>query len=173
MTDLNGRIAALDSRFGEIARDARQQRGWSQRALADELRKKYELNLDNSAVTRIENGSRALRFGEALAIADCLGMNIAEFFGSSSIESAMARVVVNQARRALTEALGTLDDLALESGLAEYRRGESVSSDWIADPIVTPMTRVQAHEFYAAIARRLYPDDVELHKQLDELDTTE
>lgn len=173
MTDLNGRIASLDRRFGEIARDARKRNGWSQRALADELRKKYQLDLDNSAITRIENGSRALRFGEALAMADCLQMNIAEFFDSSSIESAMARVVVNQARRALTEALGTLDDLALEAGLAEYGRGDSVSSDWIADPIVTPMTRAQANEYYAAIARQLYPDDTELHKRIAELDTTE
>lgn len=173
MTDINGRIAALDKRFGEIARDARKRHGWSQRALADELRKNYQLDLDNSAITRIENGSRALRFGEALAMADCLQMNIAEFFDSSSIEGAMARVVVNQARRALTEALETLDDLALENGLAEYGRGESVSSDWIADPIVTPMTRAQAKEAYGEITRRLYPDDVELHKKLDEIDTTE
>ncbi len=112
MTDLNGRIAALDKRFGEIARDARRQRGWSQRALADELRKKYELNLDNSAITRIENGSRALRFGEALAMADCLQMNIAEFFSSPGIGDAVARVVASQVRRALTEALEALDGLA-------------------------------------------------------------
>lgn len=143
MTDLNGRIASLDRRFGEIARDARKRHGWSQLALADELRKNYQLDLDNSAITRIENGSRALRFGEALAIADCLQMNIAEFFDSSSIESAMARVVVNQARRALTEALGTLDDLALGAGLAEYRRGESVSSDWLAVP-EAPLRRIKA-----------------------------
>ncbi|MDM3911014.1 hypothetical protein [Mycobacteroides abscessus] len=62
---------------------------------------------------------------------------------------------------------------SIADGLAEYGRGESVSSDWIADPIVTPMTRAQAHEFYAATARHLYPDDTELHKRIAELDTTE
>lgn len=62
---------------------------------------------------------------------------------------------------------------SLADGIAEYGRGESVSSDWIADPIVTPMTRTQAHEAYAAIARRLYPEDTELHGRIAELDTTE
>lgn len=58
---------------------------------------------------------------------------------------------------------------SLNDGLAEYARGESVSSDWVT----SPMTRTQAREFYDAIARRLYPDDTELHKRIAELGTTE
>jgi transcriptional regulator with XRE-family HTH domain len=63
----------FDKTFGVRVRNARDERKWSQRKLAEEL-DKLGVKLDPSAVTRIERGSREVKLREAAAIATALGV---------------------------------------------------------------------------------------------------
>lgn len=65
----------FDQAFGERLRKYRDQRDWTQRRLAEELRL-HGVKLDPSAVTRIELGSREVKLREAFAIASVLGIDI-------------------------------------------------------------------------------------------------
>ncbi|NOQ60691.1 helix-turn-helix domain-containing protein [Mycolicibacterium fortuitum] len=56
--------------FGERVRDARQERKWSQKQLAEKI------DLDASAVSRLEQGTRAIRLGEAALIARVLDVDL-------------------------------------------------------------------------------------------------
>ncbi|CPR83082.1 prophage regulatory ptotein [Mycobacteroides abscessus subsp. abscessus] len=63
---------AIETGFGERVRDFRIERGWTQRQLAERL------SLDASAVSRLEQGTRAIRLGEAAQIAEVLGIDFAD-----------------------------------------------------------------------------------------------
>ncbi|GJO37422.1 hypothetical protein NJB1604_02210 [Mycobacterium marinum] len=63
-------MQATEAVFGERVRDARSKRQWTQRQLAERL------NLDSSAVSRLEQGTRAVRLGEAALIARALNVDL-------------------------------------------------------------------------------------------------
>ncbi|SKS68633.1 helix-turn-helix domain-containing protein [Mycobacteroides abscessus] len=65
-------VQAIETGFGERVRDFRIDRGWTQRQLAERL------SLDASAVSRLEQGTRAIRLGEAAQIAEVLGIDFAD-----------------------------------------------------------------------------------------------
>ncbi|MGJ6126323.1 helix-turn-helix transcriptional regulator [Mycolicibacterium sp. Y3] len=66
---------SVNQRFGNQMRERRMERGLSQRDLADLLRT-VDLQLDPSAVTRIERGTREVKLVEALAISKLLGFEL-------------------------------------------------------------------------------------------------
>jgi len=63
-------VQVTEAAFGERVRDARSRREWTQRQLAEKL------NLDASAVSRLEQGTRAVRLGEAALIARVLNVDL-------------------------------------------------------------------------------------------------
>jgi transcriptional regulator with XRE-family HTH domain len=67
-----------EQRFGSMVLSSRQALGMSQKDVSTLLANEG-LTLDNSAVSRIEKGARALRLGEAIAIARALGFSLADF----------------------------------------------------------------------------------------------
>lgn len=69
--------ALFGQSFGRNVRAARERKGWSQRELASALQK-HGLKLDPSAVTRIERGAREAKLREAVAIAECLSVDLRE-----------------------------------------------------------------------------------------------
>ncbi|OBG18340.1 hypothetical protein A5768_31840 [Mycolicibacterium fortuitum] len=63
-------VQQTEAGFGERVRDARQERKWSQKQLAEKLA------LDASAISRLEQGTRAIRLGEAALIARVLDVDL-------------------------------------------------------------------------------------------------
>lgn len=61
--------------FGKGVKEMRAKRNWSQQALAERL-DQAGLNIDSSGVSRIENGTRALRLSEALLVASALDIDL-------------------------------------------------------------------------------------------------
>lgn len=70
MHDEVGAAAFVEAEFGARVREVRLSNKWTQRQLAEAL------GVDASAVSRIEQGTRAVRLAEAAAIADALGANL-------------------------------------------------------------------------------------------------
>jgi transcriptional regulator with XRE-family HTH domain len=101
---------AFSRLFGQNLRQARTQKGWSQRRLAEELDSRG-LKLDPSAVTRIELGSRVIKLQEAAVAAECLGVDLQELMkpaGADPLAIALellknAEVKVNAGRTAFAE----------------------------------------------------------------------
>lgn len=61
--------------FGVAVAKARSAHGWSQRVLADRLSQRG-LRVDATAVSRIESGSRSLKLGDAIKVADALDVEL-------------------------------------------------------------------------------------------------
>ncbi|MCF6386522.1 helix-turn-helix domain-containing protein [Mycobacterium sp. MBM] len=71
--------ARVENDFGMRVRETRTIRGMTQRQLADAV------GLDASAISRLEQGSRAIRLGEAALIADALKTDVKQLvYGDSS-----------------------------------------------------------------------------------------
>lgn len=67
-----------EQRFGAMVLDSRRALGMSQKDLSEHLAEQG-LALDNSAISRVEKGTRALRLSEAIAFAKVLRFSLAEF----------------------------------------------------------------------------------------------
>lgn len=65
-----------DGRFGDLMRERREAKGWSQRHFAEVLHQ-AGLRLDPSAISRIENG-RDVNLSAALTISRLLGFQLSE-----------------------------------------------------------------------------------------------
>lgn len=128
------RLTEDESKFGLNVRDARKAQGISQRALAERLAE-VGLTIDASAITRLEKGSRAIRLGEALAIAEALSTDLEELLGPDpkrrmEMLRAEANRHMNESRWALREFLDQLleirdllnmdDDLIADVTAADY-----------------------------------------------------
>ncbi|RLZ02888.1 hypothetical protein CWC38_08715 [Kocuria tytonicola] len=76
-------------------RELRAQRGYSQKRLADELTA-GGVELDASAVSRMEKGTRSLRLSEAMAVAEVLSTTLDRMIvtdrGDSSVREALALI---------------------------------------------------------------------------------
>ena len=71
-TDSSDDIQDTEASFGERVRAARRRRGWTQKDLG------ARVNLDASAISRLEAGTRAIRLGEASQIAHVLRSGLDE-----------------------------------------------------------------------------------------------
>lgn len=110
-----------DRRFGDLVRQARERKKWSQRQLAEVLAV-AELKLDPTAITRIERGTRDVKLGEATVIASVLGIDLGKALTEIPIShdqqfrmgvTAVATAAV-QARRMLVQALDEVRHMMLD-----------------------------------------------------------
>jgi transcriptional regulator with XRE-family HTH domain len=91
----------MEQLFGERVRELRLERDLSQRELAERL---VGLNLDPTAITRIEKGRRALRLGEALAIAAALDTSVERILNEIGDPAARARDLRERADKDMRDA---------------------------------------------------------------------
>jgi len=73
---LNEEILTAEQLFGRQVKEARLSRGWSQDQLARRLREEYDLDLHQTAIGRMESGTRAIRYNEVSALASLLEIEI-------------------------------------------------------------------------------------------------
>ncbi|WP_195173596.1 helix-turn-helix domain-containing protein [Mycobacteroides abscessus] len=81
------RSQQIECNFGSRVRAARIRHGWTQAQLADAL------NVDASAISRLEQGARAVRLGEAVLIASALKVDVTSLLdpqAPTGIATAMA-----------------------------------------------------------------------------------
>lgn len=75
LADLRARLEGIPWEFRTALREHRESAGWSQARLAGELAA-LGMPLDATAITRIENGKRAVRIEEAWALAAALRLDL-------------------------------------------------------------------------------------------------
>lgn len=122
----------VERTFAQRMRDLRQERGLSQAKLATRLRK-LGLNIDPSAITRIEknadttDGARAIFLGEAALIARSLGVRLPEMLRETvtpaeQLESAVgAFIAANTVLKSLEERLNDAQETA-EQARQQYEQ---------------------------------------------------
>jgi len=71
----SGALTAEQS-LGAQVKEARERRGWSQDTLVRHLRDTADLEVHQTAIARLERGERAIRFNEAAALAELLGIDL-------------------------------------------------------------------------------------------------
>lgn len=108
-TDTWGLVDQWGYVFRNQARATRELRGWTQSRLSEELLHKFGFEIHQTAITRMENGEREVRFGEALAISSALGMDLTHFIPNH--EDNFARATIHQMKQVLLGAIETLDGL--------------------------------------------------------------
>lgn len=69
-----------EQQFALQVRHRRIAQGVTQQAVADALLADHGIRIDATAITRIESGRRSIRLNEADAIAQVLGMTVADLF---------------------------------------------------------------------------------------------
>lgn len=100
-------VKTAEVEFGEAVRYYRGEAGLSQRRLAELLTEKG-FSIDPSAITRIEKGARAVRIGEAVAIAGVLGLSISDLIDAAEDEvEALSRLRI-EANREMHRARGAV-----------------------------------------------------------------
>ncbi len=67
-----------ERRFAEVAQQARDRKGWSQGRVAGAMAKRG-WPWHQSTVYRVESGRQAVRLGEAVALAEILGIDLSAF----------------------------------------------------------------------------------------------
>jgi transcriptional regulator with XRE-family HTH domain len=88
--------------------------GMTQAELAKRIEDEFEIKLDTSGITRIEAGQREPRLSEALAIAEILGLELADATPSESPIEPLLRALTDQlyaSREHLLTVLETVDEL--------------------------------------------------------------
>lgn len=102
----------VSRQFGDLMRERRESRGWSQRQLAEMLHV-VDLRLDPSAITRIERGTRDVKLTEAIAISNVLEFGLDEISYSPEERFLMREFseieMVIKARKALLDAIRQID----------------------------------------------------------------
>ncbi|NTY59096.1 helix-turn-helix domain-containing protein [Mycolicibacterium sphagni] len=106
------RHESWEKRFGELVRQWRQERNWSQDDVALFLRDQgFEMH--QTTVAKIERGARPLRVAEAAALADLFEMPPMAVFGLAQVEDPATlvdsrHVELEQARRRVDDSRETL-----------------------------------------------------------------
>lgn len=104
------RVSVADQ-FGRKLREAREGKALSQRAVSERLRD-LGVQLDHTAIARIELGKREPKLSEAVALSAVCGLDLDTFSRSPASEAAAAQVfvrdVLTSARADLVLALGAL-----------------------------------------------------------------
>ena len=73
--DFQIKLHTSELRRGQILRQYRNERRLSQTEIADWINTNHNLNLTQKRISAIENGSD-IRIGEAIAFADCFGVDM-------------------------------------------------------------------------------------------------
>jgi transcriptional regulator with XRE-family HTH domain len=99
--------------FAERAKAARLRAGLTQQQLCDRLEEEAEVELDTSAITRIEAGQREPRLGEALAIARVLGFGLDNLVPRAELDVYLSDVkrLMDESRAALVTMLRSVDPI--------------------------------------------------------------
>lgn len=133
---------SVSSAFGERIRDARKARdNMSQRALAEAVAK-FGLQLDPSAITRIERGERSVKVDEAVAIAAALETTVGFLLGEESQDAySLAQIWRHSANAAMPSARSSLADYLshvadIKFALTEYP--ELIPAMHYGDEVETP-----------------------------------
>lgn len=99
-------VQETEASFGEKVRSARRKRRWTQRELG------AMVNLDASAISRLEAGTRAIRLGEASQIARALNEGLDELvFGEGPSPHAQLEVVRSETNELMTKVHYTAVDV--------------------------------------------------------------
>lgn len=127
--------------FIEQVRNIRQQRGWSQRDLADRLATEG-FPLHPSAIAKLETGQRPLRVAEAVALASVLGIPPLTVFYAPppeyELEDLQRQMVIEQ------EILDALQDSLKQAG--ERYAGVYAEAQQTAGRIIAARGRLKAGE---------------------------
>jgi transcriptional regulator with XRE-family HTH domain len=97
--------------FAERAKAARLRAGLTQQQLCDRLLEETKVDLDTSAITRIEAGQREPRLGEALAIARVLGFGLDNLVPRAELDVYLSDVKrsMDESRAALVTMVRSVD----------------------------------------------------------------
>jgi len=110
------REAAVEARFRERIKQEREQRGWSQAALAEKLKRNGLKGFYATTVAKVESGERAVRIDEAAALADLFDV---------SVDALMGRKPGGQTSE-LSFQLRTMRDTARQSCQAAFSGSEVI-----------------------------------------------
>ncbi|GAA2748796.1 helix-turn-helix domain-containing protein [Amnibacterium kyonggiense] len=141
----------VDGSFGSAVQAVRTQRGLSQRAFAEALGG-HGLSVDASAISRIENGTRAVRLSEAVAIAKVLEVQLDFLLSGAATERAFdaAGRQYLHAERDLTRSAWLYTDAQLR--LAAAGDLEALGQQPLWEP-ETPHSRVRDLEYHETLER--------------------
>lgn len=128
-------IETAEQRMGAWVKWARLQRGWSQRTLANHLHDKG-VKFDQSAVARIENGSRAIRVDEADALARVFGVSVSEMLQPTKLPQEALRLLgeARSHQQAANDKIDKFVELACDT--------EGWETDWESDPSVIGIAEI-------------------------------
>lgn len=129
--------------FGTRMKAERVHAGMTQAELAKRIEDEFEIKLDTSGITRIEAGQREPRLSEALAIAEILGLELADAGPSESQLEPLLRNLTDQlysSREQLLAVLETVDEVTV------------VARREIADPKSLPKLLTEELEWFASQA---------------------
>lgn len=148
---------SAERRLGVWVRDARIERGWSQRELARELAL-HGIKLDPSGITRLEKGQRPIRLDEAAAIARVFNASVEEMISPPDnlifqaaesarkwISSAKQTEEYGQRFSELISKYGSMEDLMqpdLPKDILEARNEIWQAMDWMSNYL----TRIVEHQ---------------------------
>lgn len=136
---------STEATFSKRVREERESAGLSQTELARKL-DGHGLKLDPTAITRLERGSRAIRLGEAVAIAEVLGQPLPEML-RPRIESALAEaewraqqatIDAARARGALQEAEKKEKALSEAAAALKERAEARAAAEELSDKLFPP-----------------------------------
>lgn len=133
-------------RFGSRMKAERVHAGMTQAELAKRIEDEFEIKLDTSGITRIEAGQREPRLSEALAIAEILGLELADAGPSESELEPLLRTLTDQlftSRGQLLTVLETVDEIT------------NVARREIADPKSLPKLITEELEGFSSQAGAL------------------
>lgn len=127
--------------FGTRMKSERVHAGMTQAELAKRIADEFEIKLDTSGITRIEAGQREPRLSEALAIAEILGLELADAGPSESQLEPLLRTLTDQlysSREQLLTVLETVDEVT------------NVARREIADPKSLPKLIAEELEWFSS-----------------------
>lgn len=149
--------------FGENIRRLREARGWSQSELARRMQAHGWPKYSQVAVSRTEEGSRAVRLDEALAFSEILEIGLTNLITPSDegrlvdeLYLAMGRV--GGARKAVKESIQKLVESCNELELAVERTQGQAAQGWSQDQVaeITSKLIVLAEQELEAARRTHY-----------------
>lgn len=152
-----------ERRFGARVRQARTERGWSQRELAADLAAKG-IKLDPSAITRLEKGQRPIRLDEAATLAEIFGIPLEEMIKPPTGIIAEAANIATQLAALLADAEGyrtrLRDVTAQAGGLAEIESSAPEADPELVDAhfrLVRAIRRIDDFDARVVTAHPLLP----------------
>lgn len=89
--------STAETRFGAYVKQVREARGWTQEFLRRQLADQFSVELSSTAMARLEQGKRPIRFNEVAALAKLFGLDLREY------GSVIPRLTEDEYRKAVHE----------------------------------------------------------------------